>query len=509
MLTFTKAAAVTAASALALTLTACGGQSSSKTDPADLETITIMGPVLDGQAPAADGQLHKAIEEYSGKKLSITWVPNSDYAAKQNAVLASGDVPEVMVVQNKTSAFVQNAQAGAFWDLTDKLAKYPNLVAKDAATLDNASVNGRVFGVFRLRDPMRTAVMVRKDWLTKLNLTMPETVEDLYNVAKAFTTQDPDGNGKADTTGLIIPKWPGSISTASPYDVMEVWFGAPNGWGERDGKLVPGFDTPEWLEANTFMRTMVAEGLVNSDFATLDSAKWNEAFFNGKGGIIVDVSSRSGLLLNLFKQQDASTYTNYVDITGNLKNSDGTMHAYPTLGYSGMLAISKQSVTSEEELDSVLSFLNTMSAKEGQVLQNNGIQDLNFKVDGNYAVTIKGAEADVVTNDAKTFSQLGTNPSGQLYYTVKPASDAEQAMFERRLAFHAADLKNAVHNPTNGLVSKTYIEKGAQLDQIISDARLKYIAGQLTEDQLKAEIKRWHTEGGDQIATELNELYKK
>ena len=34
--------------------------------------------------------------------------------------------------------------------------------------------------------------------------------------------------------------------------MIETWFGAPNGWGERDGKLVPGFDTPEFLEANQF-----------------------------------------------------------------------------------------------------------------------------------------------------------------------------------------------------------------------------------------------------------------
>jgi len=53
------------------------------------------------------------------------------------------------------------------------------------------------------------------------------------------------------------------------------------------------------------------------------------------------------------------------------------------------------------------------------------------------------------------------------------------------------------------------MSKGAQLDQIIGDARLKYFAGQFTQDQYTAEIKRWHTEGGDQVIKEMNELYAK
>ena len=61
--------------------------------------------------------------------------------------------------------------------------------------------------------------MIRKDWLAKLGLKEPQTVDDLYTIAKAFTEQDPDGNGKKDTYGLIIPKWPGNYASASPYDV--------------------------------------------------------------------------------------------------------------------------------------------------------------------------------------------------------------------------------------------------------------------------------------------------
>ena len=95
---------------------------------------------------------------------------------------------------------------------------------------------------------MRAAVIVRKDWLANVGLELPKTTEDLYEVAKAFTEDDPDGNGADDTYGIIIPKWPGAIGTNSPYDVIETWHGAGNRWTERDGELVPSFTTDEWLE---------------------------------------------------------------------------------------------------------------------------------------------------------------------------------------------------------------------------------------------------------------------
>lgn len=493
------------ATALGGALAACGSKSSSSSNGSE---ISIMAPVLTTQAPTGDGQLQKAIEKFSGKKLNITWVPNSDYGDRTNVTLASNDIPELMVIQGKTPEFVREAQAGAFWELTDKLSKYPNLTAKDPAIQLNSSINGKVFGVFRLRDPMRTSTMVRKDWLDKLGMSLPKTTDDLYQLAKAFKTENPNGDGKKDTYGLIIPKWPAGYGTASPYDVMEVWYGAPNGWGERNGKLVPGFDTEEFLAANTFMRKMASEGLINADFATMDSAKWNQPFFNGQGGIIIDVMSRAFALLTLFKKDHPKTYTNYVDFTGNLTGPNGK-HSYPTIGYAGFVAVSKQSVPTESGLADMLSFLDKMSSKQGQVLENNGIEGVNFKVDGDYSVPITGQQADQVTNDAKSFAQLGTNVNGYLGYTAKPATPADEALYKKRIAIQDEDMKTAVQNPANALVSPTYTTKGAQLDQLIADARLKYVAGQLDLAGLKSQISAWHSQGGDQIISEMNDLYSK
>ncbi len=505
-------ALTTLALTIPLALVSCGGEDE-KTDAADLATLTLMLPLLSGDAaaPAGDSEMHKAVEALTGKKLEITWVPNSNYGDRMNVTLASDKLPEVMVVQGKLPAFVQSAEAGAFWNLTGKLDAYPNLKAENKQIELNSSINGQVYGIYRRRDPMRAAVLVRKDWLTKLGLSMPETVDDLYKIAKAFTENDPDGNGKKDTYGLIVPKWPGVYATASPYDVIETWFGAPNGWGDRNGKLVPGFDTPEFLEANRFVKKLVTEGLINPDFATLDSAKWDQPFFTGKGGMILDVSSRGMVQLRLFKEKDAANYGSFVDITGNLTGPDGKKHSYPTVGYNGFLAISKQSVPTEAELKDVLTVLDKLSSKEGQILLNNGFEGKNFTLQEGYALGKSATDPAIktITNDVMSFAQLSTASNGYQAYIALPAGKAERDQYEKRVKFHKADEATAVHNPAQAIVSKTQVAKGAQLDQIIADARIKYLAGQIDEAGLKAEIQRWYSQGGQQIVDEMNEQYAK
>lgn len=74
--------------------------------------------------------------------------------------------------------------------------------------LNAAYVDGTLYGLPQLYDGSKSQlnVTVRQDWLDALGLKMPETVQDLYDVAYAFTFSDPDGNGQQDTLGLTAQK---------------------------------------------------------------------------------------------------------------------------------------------------------------------------------------------------------------------------------------------------------------------------------------------------------------
>ncbi|MCW6004983.1 extracellular solute-binding protein [Micromonospora sp. CPCC 205371] len=503
-----RLAAAALAVSTALTVAACGDD---EPEQASFDKITVMTRLF-GTAPDPAGELQQAIEKHIGKKLDITWVPNADYGDKLNVTLASNNIPDVMAVDEKAPAFVQAAQAGAFWDLTDKLDKYENLKPADERTALNSSINGKIYGIYRIRPLLRSAIVIRKDWLAKVGLQQPETVDDLYNVAKAFTEQDPDGNGKKDTYGLIIPKWPGPYASASPYDVIETWFGAPNGWGERNGKLVPGFDTEEFIQANRYLKKWIDEGLVNKDFATLDSANWNDPFVQGKGGIIIDVDVRANQLVDLFKQKTPND-TDKVVMVGNMKRSDGQKFSYPFTGYNNVLAISKQRIRTEKQLEEVLETLNKLQDKTGSALLTNGIEGRNYKLEGDKAALINQEDPAVkqIQNDVdKAFVQLGTRASvGLGQYAIKYPDEVSQKLYDQRKPQMEEELKTAVHNPALPVISPTLVQKGATLNLIIPDARIKYLSGTITEEQLRAEVKRWYASGGTQVAQETNDLVSK
>ncbi|WP_303219637.1 extracellular solute-binding protein [Enterococcus asini] len=492
---------------LSLTLlSACG--KSEETKAADANTITMLAPYIETEPPSDDNEIIKGLEKYTGKEIDISWAPNTSYEDKMNITLASDDIPQVMVVQQKSGGFIKSAENGAFWDLTDYLKDYPNLSQANEDILRNSSVNGKVYGVFRKRDAMRTAVMVRQDWLDNLGLQIPKSIDDLYNLAKAFTENDPDGNGQNDTYGLIIPQWPGSINTNSPYDVLATWFGSGNAWVEQDGKLEPSFTQPEYLESIKYVKDMVDKGYVNKDFATLAADKWDEPFINGRGGIIIDTYSRAASISNKLTQAGEE---DFVTFTGNLTDNEGQMNALPTDGYSGFLAIPKASVKTEKELKEVLTFLDKLNDEEAQILLNNGIEGTNFKVVDGMAEAIKGTtEADALNNAVKGYSQIGMNVTAEdKYYKAKPETETAMKSYEKRLSLMEADEEFAVYNPAASYNTQTYVTKGTQLNQIISDARVQYVAGQIDEKGWEDAVQLWHDQGGTQLVKETNELHEK
>src|SRR5690606_13910405 len=110
-----------------LGLAACSGGDGANAEAAELESVSTMVPYLVTNAPSEDNEIETALEEIAEVDLDITWVPNSSFGDKTNITLAGDDIPQVMIIQGKDPGFVRNAEAGAFWDLTDILADYPNL----------------------------------------------------------------------------------------------------------------------------------------------------------------------------------------------------------------------------------------------------------------------------------------------------------------------------------------------------------------------------------------------
>lgn len=121
------------APAVFLLLMGCSANETANQDGKGKEkdAIHIMAPLLSPESPGENSPSLKALETYTKKQIKVTWVPNSSYNDKFNIVMASGDLPQAIVVTDKSPGFIKSVKSGAFWELSPYLKDYPNLGKAD------------------------------------------------------------------------------------------------------------------------------------------------------------------------------------------------------------------------------------------------------------------------------------------------------------------------------------------------------------------------------------------
>ena len=76
-------------------------------------TITMMNILYPADPNLEDNPLQKKLEEYTNTKLKISWIPQAAYQEKVNVTIASGDLPEILMVRlQKEPSVVQAVRAG-------------------------------------------------------------------------------------------------------------------------------------------------------------------------------------------------------------------------------------------------------------------------------------------------------------------------------------------------------------------------------------------------------------
>ncbi len=478
-------------------------ENASASDENGLAQISMMTFDFEGSPLSGDHaqEVVATMEEHTQTKVDFSWVPSDNYDERLGLTLASpDDMPMIIAVPSMTSAITSAAEAGAFWDLNDFMfdsEKYPNLSQANQNVNKSLTVNDQLIGVYRARPIGRLGMGYRADWAEALGIDEPETIEDLYDMMYQFTYNDPDGNGEDDTYGLSLCKYTG------PLDVIQTYFGVGNEWAEVDGKLVPVHQTSEYMEALRWLKKMYDDGLVYADWAVRDTATWQDDVKNGECGIFIDVLDGSRRIWDYFVNNEipAVDGTSYELATMNLVGTinDKTL---ATSGYNGFFVITKAAKT-EEDVVACLNFLDKMSDDAMITLSSYGLEGIHWQKDEN------GNLENLVAGDAvaaKAFAALNQTVA---YIPNMKATDIGPEMTERLIIeeeVKASNVDYAVFNPAAAYIvnSETYSLSGANLDEIIDNARTQYISGEIDEDGLQAAWANWETQGGQAVIEEIN-----
>lgn len=291
--------------AAALALTACGGKPQTSAAQSAKAGQTSAGANINpkGEFPIAkekvtlrmaiqgnaqvtdftDNDFTKWLEEKTNIKLEIEVLPAKDIETKLNLMFAAGkDLPDIINVGNiSNDALYKYALDGLVLPLNQYIDEYgdalPQMLSNnDGLTQSITALDGNIYGIPKYNvtehNMLRSGKMyLYKPWLDKLGLEVPKTVDDLYNVLKAFKTQDPNGNGIADeiplagaTTGSCTDPLLPLMAPFIPYDSVD------NELYNDNGKIVATYTTPEFKQGLAYVNKLVSEQLLDPTSFTQD-----------------------------------------------------------------------------------------------------------------------------------------------------------------------------------------------------------------------------------------------
>ncbi|MBE1446602.1 putative aldouronate transport system substrate-binding protein [Paenibacillus sp. OAS669] len=459
--------------------------------------IGIMVPLHQNQAPPQE--MLRAIEQAAQAKLELDWIPNDNYKEKMINALQTNSLKQVTYVNQSDYMYVKNAiRSGMFWEIGPYLEFYPNLKTLSKSILNESSVQGKIYALYTERPASRQGVILRKDWLERLHLKEPATIEELYQVLKQFTDRDPDGNGLHDTIGIADR---GDL-TYGAFKTLSSYFGTPNNWGLQDGTLVPDFQTKEYLDTMNFMKRLVSENMINKDFAVTSKQIQRYMLINGKAGGYIGSMADAPRLQNELRKFDPNAELTLINRIRGPKGEG----VWSNPGYSGLFLFSKKAIKNEEELRHILAFFDRSMGAEISSLLQYGVEGRHYElVQGQITVTAAMNQL----HDTEVLPLTSLVIGGMHNPNLMKVKDEEDPLVLKANRLIKDNEQMLIRDAAEGLSSETYDLMGANLSDIITDATLNYILGKIDLTAFQNELQTWESRGGGDIIKEFNEAYRK
>jgi putative aldouronate transport system substrate-binding protein len=244
------------------------------------------GSVSSDEGTYENNRWVKWIREQSGIDVKVIPVPRNQAQDKLNVLIASNQAPDLIWEYDRTYIGKLISQ-GAIQPVDQYIEKYSTSYKKYLQEHPDLksylTFEGKMYAVAteRTLDSIANHGMwIRQDWLDKLGLKVPDSLDDLIKVAKAFKDQDPDGNGKADTTPLV------GSTTFDAYSAMNAAINSQ--WYLEDGKMKYGATLDRFGDALALEKQMYEEGLVDKEYLTdKNYQRAIQLWTTGKAGIFV------------------------------------------------------------------------------------------------------------------------------------------------------------------------------------------------------------------------------
>ncbi len=271
--------------------------------PVELD-VWITAAVSESAPPPADWIGYRVIREKLGIDLKVSFLPSNftDSDTRINTAAAANNLPDLLAVNPDT--LLKLAQAGLLAPVDDLIGQMPHRQSyyDDPVRRQMVTVKGRMYGFPEMGAiPQREGLVIRQDWLDRLGLKAPKTIDEFYAVARAFTEKDPDSNGRADTYGFgayIDQRQLHEAGLGYRFDPIFGAYGVCGFWNvESLATFGINARKPEFLQALQAIRKMVEAGVIDPDWPTVKKDEFRARWKQGKFGIMREAISAGELLI--------------------------------------------------------------------------------------------------------------------------------------------------------------------------------------------------------------------
>ncbi|OBR69136.1 ABC transporter substrate-binding protein [Paenibacillus oryzae] len=477
----------------------------------------------------SDAEMVAYVEGKFNVDLDIWNLENNKYEALLELRLAQGEIPDLFRVRRHQDLLKYQRQGLLAEIPKDLLMKHaPNIMKaiQDYAPsyLDYGTIDGAYYGipVVNPTNIYRIPVVYRQDWLEKLGLQTPETLEQFEEVIYAFANGDPDGNGLKDTYGLSI-------------EGMNVVFGAFGQivfadqlyFAEKDTGLVIGALEPEMKEALRYLRKWYKDGVIDPEFITGENKggykHLSHAFIEGRIGMTSMGNYyhwiQNGDYMAWSSNGQSATEENPSTATFNVKELTAknpqakVVFGDPFTGPGGkrgskaydllmsFTAIGANAAKEPGKLAKILEVLDYVSANPDP----DEYTSMHYGVQGKHWEWADSSRKDVIVlppyNQIFGYqNQIGSN----IGMTVPLPETERREQWAATLGLDTNGIYNALEISTPSL-----IQNAAQLIKLKNKAYISFITGEKPLEEFEDFVQAFMESGGSEVLREANEWRRK
>lgn len=515
--------AVLALSMSAAMLSGCGAKkgtvnvdvSESKygtTYPLDAEGETldlwIINSVHTDYSSYAEMPFFQEVEKKTGVKLNIKGPTGGQFEESFNLMIASGELPDIILydwadkkVAGGPSKYIKDGYIIPLNDVIDAYAPNLKKCLEEDPEIDKAVKTDDglyyVFPYFNSETPAAYAgPVVRGDWLEDCGLDKPETIDDWYEMLKAFRDK------KGATSPLIWTDWlfeftgfiSGAYGTQMDYYLND------------EGKVEYGPATQKWKQYLETVHKWYSEDLIDKDIATIDTTTSDNKIVGGKTGAFIGTGGDMGKYKPMLAEVDPKA--KLVAVQEPVLNEGET----PEFGiydnrYSGLM--SSAITTDCKDVELAAKFLDYFYSEEGRLLANFGIEGVTYEmVDGNPVLTEFVTGSDNIQNVMNAYCNSEFSIVDPRYYPqrmIYPEQKEAIVLWEQTNAKnHKLPVLLPTQEETDELTKYT-----TEIESYVEEMMIKFMIGTESLDNYDTYLKHLDELGMQKTLEIYNNVYER